>query len=458
MERGRSSHGVAGRAWPFFAGAALIMVAHGLQGTLIPLRAALENFPTPATGVVMSGYFVGMLAGSVLSPALVRQVGHVRVFAALASLASVSVLMHALFVEVVFWTAMRVVTGFCYSGMYVVVESWLNQQATNRNRGRLLSLYMVTMFAGAASGQLLLNAADPSEFDLFLVVSILVSLALVPLLLAARPGPRPRRSRRLTVAELYRASPLGVVAAVLTGVIHGGLFGMGAIYAREIGLGVGEVAWFMALVMIGALFSQWPLGWLSDRFDRRRVMLGAALVGGAAPALVAAGLVESSGTVAFAMMFVLGAAALPLYSLCISQVNDYLSPRQMVGASGTLVFVTGCGLITGPLAAAFALEAIGPPGFLMCLAAVHAVLAGFIVFRMSRRAAKPVDEQAGYVPAGTRSSPVLIELAAAEGRELAGSADPAAGPGPDPGADPDRDPESDPNSDAGAEAGARFGG
>ena len=430
MERGRSSLGVAGRAWPFFAGAALIMVAHGLQGTLIPLRAALEDFPTAATGAVMSGYFVGMLAGSILSPALVRQVGHVRVFAALASLASVSVLMHALYVEVVFWTAMRVVTGFCYSGMYIVVESWLNQQATNQNRGRLLSLYMVTTFAGAASGQLLLNAADPGGFDLFLVVSILVSLALVPLLLAARPGPRPRRSRRLTVSELYRASPLGVVAAILTGVIHGALFGMGAIYAREIGLEVGEVAWFMALVMMGALCSQWPLGWLSDRLDRRRVMLGAALVGALAPAVVAAGLVESAGSAAFAMMFVLGAATLPLYSLSISHVNDYLSPRQMVGASGTLVFVTGFGLIAGPLAAAFALEAMGPPGFLGCLIAVHAVLAGFIVFRMIRRAAKPVEEQAGYVPAGTRSSPVLIELAAAEGRDLAGSSEPQPPPVP----------------------------
>ena len=456
MERERSSHGVAGRAWPFFAGAALIMVAHGLQGTLIPLRAALEDFPTAATGAVMSGYFVGMLAGSVLSPALVRRVGHVRVFAALASLASVSVLMHALFVEVVFWTAMRVVTGFCYSGMYIVVESWLNQQATNRTRGRLLSLYMVTMFAGAASGQLLLNAADPGGFDLFLLVSILVSLALVPLLLAARPGPRPRRAQRLTVAELYRASPLGVVAAVLTGVIHGGLFGMGAVYARKIGLEVGEVAWFMALVMIGALCSQWPLGWLSDRFDRRRVMLGAALVGAAAPAAVAAGLAEPAGTGAFAMMFVLGAAALPLYSLCISQVNDYLSPRQMVGGSGTLVFVTGCGLIAGPLAAALALETMGPPGFLVCLVAAHSVLAGFIVFRMTRRTAKPVEEQAGYVPAASRSSTVLIELAAAEGRELAESADPVSPPGPEP--EPDPEPDPGPGPSPKAEAGAQLGG
>ena len=435
MNRDRSSRGIAGRAWPFFAGAALIMVAHGLQGTLIALRAAHEGFPTTATGVVMSGYFVGMLAGSTLSPALVRQVGHVRVFAALASLASVSVLLHALFVEVVFWTAMRIVTGFCYAGMYVVVESWLNQQATNRTRGRLLSLYMVTMFAGAAIGQLLLNVSDPAAFDLFVLVSILVSLALVPLLLAARPGPRPRRAQRLTLGALYRASPLGIVAAVLTGVIHGGLFGMGPIYAREIGLDVGEVAWFMAVAMLGGLSSQWPLGWLSDRFDRRRVMLGGALVGAAAPAAVAAGLVEPSGAAGFAMMFVVGAAALPLYSLTVSHVNDYLTPRQMVGASGTLVFVSGFGLIAGPLAVALALEVVGPPGFTLCLIGAHAILAGFIVYRMGRRASKPVEEQAGYVPTGTRSSPVLIELAAEEGRVLAGSAE--ADPGPGPGAAPE---------------------
>ena len=288
----RRGGGIAGRAWPFFAGAALIMVAHGLQGTLIALRSVIEGFPTAATGVVMSGYFVGMLAGSTLSPALVRQVGHVRVFAALASLASVSILMHALFVEVVFWTAMRVVTGFCYAGMYVVVESWLNQQATNRNRGKLLSFYMITMFAGLAGVQFLLNLADPAAFDLFLLVSILVSLALVPLLLAARPGPRPRRARRLTVREIYRASPLGLVAVVLTGMTHGALFGMGPVYARSIGFDVGQVAWFMALVVMGALFSQWPLGALSDHFDRRRVMLGAAVVGGAAPGVMAAGVVD----------------------------------------------------------------------------------------------------------------------------------------------------------------------
>ena len=216
-----------------------------------------------------------------------------------------------------------------------------------------------------------------------------------------------------------------------------GCLAWGAIYAGEIGLDVGQVAWFMALVMVGALFSQWPLGWLSDRLDRRRVMLGAALVGGLAPAVIAAGLVEPAGNGAYAMMFVLGAAALPLYSLTVSHVNDYLSPRQMVGASGTLVFVSGCGLIAGPLAVALALEVIGPPGFLYCLVGMHAVLAGFIVYRMGRRASKPVDEQAGYVPAGIRSSTVVLELAAEEGREHAGSGEPDPAPEPEPEPEPE---------------------
>ena len=192
----------------------------------------------------------------------------------------------------------------------------------------------------------------------------------------------------------------------------------------------------MALVVMGALFSQWPLGALSDRFDRRRVMLGAAVVGGAAPGVMAAGVVDPAGGSAFAAMFVLGAATLPLYSLNLSHVNDYLSTQQMVGASATLVFASGCGLITGPLLVALALEAAGPRGFLGYLTVLHALLAGFIVFRMHRRASKPVEEQAGYVPAGTRGSPVLIELAAAEGRELAGTADaePSPAPGPESGA------------------------
>lgn len=409
-----------GGAWTFFVGAGLVMAAHGLQGTLIPVRATIEGFPVLATGAVMSGYFVGLLMGSAFSPDLVRQVGHVRLFAACASLASVSILMHPLFVDAAVWTAMRVATGFCYAGMYVVVESWLNQRATNQSRGRLLSLYMITVFSGMAAGQLLLNVASPRSADLFIAVSILVSLALVPLLLAARPGPRPRKARRMTVCELYRASPLGATAAVLNGVSNGAFFGMAPVYAQAVGIPVPQVAWFMALATLGGLFSQWPLGWLSDRFDRRRVMLGVVLVGAAAIAAQASPLVDPAGTAAFALVFVFGAAVLPLYSLTISHVNDYVSTEQMVGASGRLVFLSGSGLVAGPVIVSFAVDFVGPAGFLGLQVSALGCLAAFIVYRMLRRAAKPVEEQAGYVPSGPRASPVALALAAEEGRELAG--------------------------------------
>ena len=441
MTRGLSGRGPARPVWPFFFGTALIMVANGLQGTLIALRAALEGFSLAATGMVMSGYFLGLLAGSLLSARLVRRVGHVPVFAAFASIASASILMQSLLVDVAFWTAMRIVTGYCYGTMYVVVESWLNQRATNESRGRLLSLHMITVFAGAAAGQLLLNASDPRAYDLFLLVSILVSFAMVPLLLAARPGARPHSARRMPVSALYRASPVGFVSTVLTGVSHGAMFGMGPVYAQTLGLNTAQVAWFMALGMIGAIFSQWPLGALSDRFDRRRVMLGLTLVGAAAAATMAGPSPDSSYLRTFAAVFVLGAAALPLYSLCIAHVNDYVSPREMVGASAALVFVSGLGLIAGPMVASVAIEALGPPGFGQCLAVLHFAMAAFIVFRMGRRAAKPIDEQAAYVPAAARGSPVVVALAAEEGREIASageaemeaggeaSVDPAAGAG-----------------------------
>lgn len=408
-----------GGAWTFFVGAGLIMVAHGLLGTLIPVRATIEGFPVLAIGAVMSGYSVGLLMGSTFSPNLVRQVGHVRLFAAFASLASVSTLIHPLLVEPAVWIAMRLLTGFCYAGMYVVVESWLNQRATNQSRGRLLSLYMITVFSGMAAGQLLLNAGKPDSAELFIAVSILISLALVPLLLTARPGPRPRTARRMSVRELYRASPLGAMAAVLNGVSNGAFLGMAPVYAQAVGIPVRQVAWFMALATLGGLFSQWPLGWLSDRCDRRRVMLGVTLTATAAIVLQASPLVDPAGTAAFALVFVFGASVFPLYSLTISHVNDYVSTEQMVGASGRLVFLSGSGLVAGPVIASFAVNAVGPAGFLGLQAAALGCLAAFIVYRMFRRAGKPVEEQAGYVPSAPRSSSVGLALAAEEGRELA---------------------------------------
>lgn len=406
--------GMVGRAWPFFFGAGLIMLANGLQTTVIALRANFEGFATSETGMVMTGFFLGMLAGSILAPRIVRMSGHIRAFAAFASLASASVLTHTLIVEPYSWTAIRFITGFCYAGMFIVTESWLNQQATVRNRGRLLGLYTLTMFGGAGIGHQFVNLGDPTSFNLFLIASIVVSLALIPLLIAARPTPRPSTRNPMPMRDLYAASPLGFMALILAGVSHGALFGMGAVYAREAGLAVAQVAWFMSLSMIGSLVSQWPIGWLSDRFDRRRVMLGVALAAAIAPAAMLLPFVELGGPWFFLAIFFFGAAALPLYSLSVSHVNDYLSPKQMVAGSATIVLLSGFGLILGPLFASAFMERMGPPGYLQFMVVLHLALAGFIVYRMTQRAAKRFDEQVAYVPVGTRGTASMVALAAQE--------------------------------------------
>jgi MFS family permease len=228
-------------SWTLFIGIALIMLGNGLQGTLLGIRASLEGFSTTTTGMVMTAYFVGFLAGSHLVPKFVANVGHIRVFAALASLASISVLVHSVFIEPTLWTVMRFITGFSYAGLYVVAESWLNARATNETRGQLLSIYMIVTLLAMACGQLLLKLSEPTSFELFVLVSILVSLALVPISLTAINAPSFEAPERISLRTLYHASPLGVVGAAGVGCAHSVLFGMGAVYATQLGLSVDQV-------------------------------------------------------------------------------------------------------------------------------------------------------------------------------------------------------------------------
>ena len=221
---------VVASAWALFLGMGLLMLGNGLQASLLGIRAGAEGFGTGATGLVMTCYYLGFLAGSILTPKVVKNVGHVRVFSALASLASVAALVHSVFLDPFTWGAMRFVTGFAYAGLYVVAESWLNDRATNETRGSLLSVYMVVLFGGLAGGQLLLNVADPGGFLLFVLASVLVSLALVPISLTAGPAPEFDAPTPVGLLELYRVSPLGVAGAMGTGLAHGVLFGMGAVY------------------------------------------------------------------------------------------------------------------------------------------------------------------------------------------------------------------------------------
>ena len=401
-------------SWALFLGLGLIMLGNGLQGSLLGVRATIEGFPVTVTGFVMSAYFAGFLAGSTMVPKLVRRVGHIRVFAALASLASIAVLFHAVFVSPAGWGAMRLVTGFSYAGLYIVAESWLNDRATNETRGQLLSFYMVIMLAGMGAGQFLLNLADPASFELFILISVLVSLALIPILLTAAPAPDFQTPRAVSLRQLYRISPLGVVGTFGTVMAQGGLIGMGAVFAAEAGLTIAEISIFMAAMLFGGVLFQWPIGRFSDRFDRRRVMTVVTFLA-AICAIAAAFVVKPfAGTlpvwVLCTLIGILGGLNMPMYSLTLAHTNDFLEPSQMVAASGSLVLVGGIGAAFGPVTLAGLMTALGPSGFFWGLGLIHAAIGFFALYRMSRRASTPLDEQGNFVAVPPRASPVAAYL------------------------------------------------
>jgi len=386
-------------AWALLLGMGMLMLGNGLQGSLLGLRAVSEGFGTTVTGLVMTGYYLGFLAGSTLTPRIVMNVGHVRVFSALASLASVAILIHVAAVEPLTWAAMRFLTGFAYAGVYIVAESWLNDRATNESRGQLLSVYMVVMFSGLALGQLLLNVADPSGFFLFLLTSVMISLAMVPIALTAGPAPAFEVTEKISIRQLYRLSPLGVAGAAATGMAHGTLFALGAVYGDRIGLSVAEISLLMGITVAGGIVAQWPIGRLSDRFDRRQVITAVALLASIF-ALLAAIFGGTSLAALLTFTFLLGCMTLPMYSLCIAHVNDYLAPAQMIQGGATLVMVGGIGACLGPPVAATLMGAVGPIVFFVFLAGVHAAIGLFAVYRMSQRASKPLDEQGPTIPVG----------------------------------------------------------
>ncbi|MEZ5593952.1 MAG: MFS transporter [Gammaproteobacteria bacterium] len=402
--------------WALFLGIALIMLCNGLQGTLLGLRAGLEGFSTSVTGAIMTAYYLGFLAGSQLVPGLVGGVGHIRVFAALASLASSSVLIHTIFVDPWAWSLMRFITGFSYAGLYIVIESWLNERATNETRGQLLSIYMLVSVGAYASGQFLLNVGTPSGFQLFILASVLVSFALVPISLAPIQAPPFEQRERLGLGRLYRASPLGIVGAIGTGVGNGILVSMAAVYGLELDLSVAQITMLAAAIQIGALILQWPIGHLSDIFDRRLIITIVTFLAGVV-ALLGIPAEAMGGWVLLLALGLLGGLNLPMYALCIAHTNDHLNPSQMIAASGSLVLANGLGASVGPLLAAQFMNIAGPSGFLLSLSLVHFLIGLFALYRMTRSAAP--EDQGHYVPMDPQSSSGAVALAAEEQIEIA---------------------------------------
>ena len=379
---------VLGQTWPLMVGVMLLMVGNGVQGSLLGIRGTLEAFSTFEMSIVMSAYFLGFLGGSWLAPAMIRNVGHVRVFAALGSLISAVLVLYPMLVEWQVWAAMRVVIGFGFAGIYITAESWLNNTATNDTRGQALSAYMIVQMLGIVASQALMGFGDPFGYELFLIPSVLVSLAFMPILLADSPAPTFEASARLGFRELFAISPVGFVGMLISGGVFSAMFGMASVWGTLALLSFKQIALFTTALYVGGLVLQYPVGWLSDRMDRRSIMLWMSLV--------ATGIMALAGFVALPFWGLLVVAALlggityPMYSLIIAYTNDYLSKDQMAAASAGLIFLNGFGAIFGPLVTGWLMGQVGPRGFFLFIGLLYGVHSAYILWRMSRRAAPAV--------------------------------------------------------------------
>ena len=394
--------------WAIFFGFGIICLAHGLQGTLIGVRSVLEGFSFFSTGLIVAGYYVGYLTGSVVIPIFLKRVGHIRVFAALASLASIAILLHTVFVDPYSWFFIRILTGVSLSGIYIIMESWLNDKSTNETRGQLLSIYMIITFVFVGLGQLLLNISDPAKVDLFILVSILLSFALLPILLSNTEQPNATDTKSFSLAEFYAISPLGFVGALFTGLAHSAVFGYGAVYATAKGLSVLEVSIFMIIITSFGALSQWPIGYLSDRMDRRLILIGVTFVASGLCVLIV-GSSYISLTLFFILTAIYSCMSLPMYSLAIAHTNDFLQQNEIVAASSAFAKLMGIGSILGPLMVSAMMSVTGPNGYHIYLLLIHGLLGLFGLYRMTKRAI-PADSESQYVPLPRNITPAGMEL------------------------------------------------
>lgn len=387
---------------------ALLLTGNGLQGTLLPVRANLENFGALSIGVLGSAYYIGFVAGCILTPKLIRRVGHIRLFAAMVSIASAIPLAHAILVGSLPWWLLRIMTGMCMAGLYLIIESWLNERATPENRGMVFTTYTTVNFSVITLGQMLMLADDPLRFHLFSLASILVSLAAVPVALTRSPQPAPISSARLSLRKLYQVSPVGVAGVLTVGLANGAFWGMAPAFAAQAGLSVPQIAWFMSATVVGGALAQWPFGRLSDRMDRRRtILIACALACMAALLVIATALAMPALMIGAAFLF--GIFAFPVYALSVAHTNDMARDVDFVAVAGGLLLINGAGSVVGPALAGVAMDRLGPLGLFGFTALVHAAMAGFTLYRMQQRAALPQDQKADFVPMPT-TAPVRADL------------------------------------------------
>ncbi len=410
-------------AWPLLLSVLLLMVGSGLQGSLLGVRAEQAAFSATTTGLVLGIYYVGYVLGSLWTPTLIRSVGHIRVFAALTSTASAAVIVHGVWISPVPWLTLRLVTGICVAGLFVVSESWLYDAATPTTRATLLAVYNTVVTLGLAAGTFLLNVSDTAGIVLFVIGSVLLSMAAVPIALAPHGGPVPERASPVTWASVYSAAPLGVIGSVLSGLTTGSVIGFGAVYATRAGFGVSGASQFVVAVLGGAVIGQIPLGNWSDRTDRRIVM------GVSAVLIVAGSVVGTAATTAdnFAGALVaaalVGAGGFSLYGLSLAHLADYIDPEQMIAAGARLLTANGIGAAIGPVVAAILIGVSGPEALFQMLGLALAVFTIYVVWRLVGREAVAEGRRARYtslISGATSSSldPIVSEAVGIESTEL----------------------------------------
>ncbi len=384
-------------------GVAILLTGQGLQGTLLPVRATIEDFPTLAVGIIGATYFLGFTIGCWQGTGLVKRVGHVRVFAAMTALASASPLLHGMWINLWSWSILRFVSGFCFAVLYVVIESWLNESATNENRGSVFSAYVLINMTMLAVGQQMLMLDDPAVMTLFAMSSVLVSLAAVPVSLSTAPTPRQVQDVKLDVPYLYRNSPAGMLGSLATGLANGSFWSLAPVFTISYSTDVSLTAWFMTAAVIGGAASQWPLGAWSDRVDRRFVM--AVCAGMAAGVSVAIWSFADAMTPAIIIFLggLWGAVAFPLYSISIAHSNDHAAPDEFVVMSSGLLLMYGIGAVVGPVLASVCMQLLGPAGLYLFTGMIHVLLLVYLFLRRLRRSPAPPEEQQAFSDALTAS-------------------------------------------------------
>ena len=404
-------------SWALFLGMGALMLAFGFQGSLLGVRAVKEDFSLTATGFMMSGYFVGYFIGAITIPKLISRVGHIRIFAAFASIASLVVLVHAVFINPFVWFLLRVLTGFSMVSIYTVAESWLNDRASNKNRGSVLSIYMVILYGTMGCGMLLLNFSNPINFEPFILISVITSAALIPILLTKRKPPTFKKIEPMSLQEAYISSPFGMVSSFFYGTIQSALFTLLAVYAVGMNFSIFQISIVTFLLAISGAISQWPIGKLSDMYDRRKVIIFVSFASAffalcaifASGTMYYDGMLGSSKVWFYTFLILFSFCSLPMFSLILAHTNDFIPKEKFVAAGASLQLTFGMGAMGGPFLCSIFMNLTNLNGFFVFLMFFHILIGVYGIYR-SRIRPVVTNPDSQFVAMPQSITPAGIEL------------------------------------------------